>query len=173
MIESTTQNPTIAPEVAASIGRLQKARKAASSHATPSDIIDSFVPKDIESMGLFIPVPNINKIVLLEEIDSPFITGQGSPSIEDAKRALFILAQSTSGPIKQAIRAGLFEEACDAWAEVLPAGVLNGAALRVAEALDKSFSTAVTYDEEGKGVPLADHPSPATGSGGSSPSPTA
>ncbi len=160
---------SIPPKVAASIKRLQTARKAAPKHGTPKAILEAFVPLDTVSSGVMIPVPNMGKILILESIESPFITGSGSPQIYDIAAALFILSQPKNEEIRKIIAKGAFQNSVLEWSDNASAGMLKDAGLKVIEAIDKAFATAISYGKEGSS-PLAEPPSPTTGSGGSSPS---
>jgi hypothetical protein len=173
----TESHKPIAPEVAASIGRLQKAKqsqKASRSHATPSAIQKAFLPLTVVEGDISMPPVTMGKILILESIGSPFLRGNVSQiGLTDMMRALFVLAQQDNDLVREVVTSGDFDQVVRRWSDAMHPGFVTAAASRIKPHIDRAFDTSVRYEREGSGVPLAGRPSPVTGSGGSSPSPTA
>ena len=165
--------PVYAPGVAESIARLQKASEEASAHGTPSAVKGAFVPLVANVGGLHLPPVNMGKILILELLKSPYLVSLDRPSsLRDILIALYVLSQPENQVTRDLIARGEFDAALDEWTDGLPPGVLKGAGDIVSAHLDKGFATTIPYGRDNGKVPLTVHPSPATDSGGSSPSPT-
>jgi len=144
--------------------------KSQTGHGTPSAILSAFIPAFTEAGAVVLSPLNMGKVLLLEKIGSPFISRTDRPTkIEDIVQAIFILANPSNDECRRLIGSGKFSDAVTAFADALPARALSGAADQINAHVEAGFSTAVPYGK-GESGPLAGHPSPATASGGSSPS---
>ena len=167
-----SDTPIYAPGVAESIVRLQQA-KDQSSGGTPTAVREAFVPVVLNAGGLELPPVNMGKILILESLQSPYLVSLERPSsLRDILIALYVLSQPENQVTRELIARGEFDAALDQWTDSLPPGVLRGAGEIVSAHLDKGFATTIPYGRDNGKVPLTVHPSPATDSGGSSPSPT-
>ena len=167
------EEQTIAPEVAESIARLSKAREVSDKSDTPSKVMEAFLPLNVTEGGLSLPPVNMGKVLILESIGSPFLKGDvAGAKLCDMTATLFVLAQRENDPLREIIANGTFQKELDRWADSLFPGTVARIAPQISAHIEKAFSAAVRYGEEGAGVPLADHPSQATDSGGISPSQT-
>ena len=151
---------------------LQSAKESAG-HGTPSAILSAFIPAFTEAGAVVLPPLDMGKVLLLEQIASPFISRADRPTkIADIVQAIFILANPSNAESRRIIGSGTFPDAIVSFADTLPVRALSGAAEQINAHIEAGFATAVPYGK-GESGPLAPHPSPATDSGGSSPSPIA
>ena len=159
-------------KISAATKALQAAHES-TGHGTPSAILSAFIPAFTEAGAVVLPPLDMGKVLLLEKIGSPFIASSDRPTkIEDIVQAIFILANPSNDECRRLIGSGKFADSVTAFAEAMPARALGGAAAQINAHVEAGFSTAVPYGK-GESGPLAGHPSPATDSGGSSPSPIA
>ena len=167
------ETPVYAPGVAESIARLQQAKEEVISHGTPSAVKKAFVPLIANAGGIQLPPIDMGKILILESLQSPYMVSLDRPSLlRDTLVALCVLSQPQNQITRDLIARGEFDTALNDWSDVLPPGVLKGAAGIVSRHLDEGFATTIPYGRDNGKVPLTDHPSPATDSGGSLPSQT-